>query len=335
MQSIHLPTLAMMAGRFRVAALWDIDEGLAARVAQGCDARVADSLDTLLADPEVEVVAICTPAALHADHIVAAMDAGKRVVLVEKPLATSREEAARIAEKAKATGTPLLVGAMHAFDPGWDAVRAEAKALATGANLLRSSIVLPYNSRFEQWAFEPAERDAQPSSPPAPDRRIAILNGGILQLLIHDLPLLRELLREGDAAPEVTAVRTFAPFGYAITARVGAQLVDLFAHVGDHWQARWSLEAHGREGFGSLDFPPSFVHAGAIGYAATGSDGTCAKPALPGDGYLGEWETIAALLDGSSPPEIPDIETIIRDLTFALDLRDQAVALVEAEGAPA
>jgi predicted dehydrogenase len=49
----------------------------------GC--RVVDALDALLADPEIDVVCVCTPSGAHLDPAVRAAKAGKHVV-VEKPL---------------------------------------------------------------------------------------------------------------------------------------------------------------------------------------------------------------------------------------------------------
>lgn len=51
-----------------------------------------DSLDAMLADPAVEVVVVLTPSGMHAEHAIAAANAGKHVV-VEKPMALRLEDA--------------------------------------------------------------------------------------------------------------------------------------------------------------------------------------------------------------------------------------------------
>ena len=48
--------------------------------------KVYDSERALIADPEIDVVCICTPSGMHADGAVAALEAGKHVI-VEKPMA--------------------------------------------------------------------------------------------------------------------------------------------------------------------------------------------------------------------------------------------------------
>ena len=58
---------------------------------------------TLLADPTLDAVHVCTPNALHFPMAMAALDAGK-AVLCEKPLATTVAEAEQLVAKAKAKG---------------------------------------------------------------------------------------------------------------------------------------------------------------------------------------------------------------------------------------
>src|SRR5688572_11920315 len=54
------------------------------------------SVDELLsAHPEVEVVNVCTPNGLHAEHSLKALGAGKNVV-VEKPMALSKSDCEKI-----------------------------------------------------------------------------------------------------------------------------------------------------------------------------------------------------------------------------------------------
>lgn len=65
------------------------------------------SYEALLADAEVDVVYVSTPHPMHADNAVAALEAGKHV-LVEKPFALNRAEAERIRAAAEANGRVAL-----------------------------------------------------------------------------------------------------------------------------------------------------------------------------------------------------------------------------------
>ena len=78
--------------------------------------RAHASVEELVADPEVEAVYIATPHQMHADHV-AAVAAGGKHILVDKPLAVTMEDADRMVDGAKAAGVHLIVGPSHSFDP--------------------------------------------------------------------------------------------------------------------------------------------------------------------------------------------------------------------------
>lgn len=65
-------------------------------------------LQALLADPEIDVVSICSYPHLHADHIVAAARAGKHLI-IEKPITLTVADAHRVAEAVKAAGVRTCV----------------------------------------------------------------------------------------------------------------------------------------------------------------------------------------------------------------------------------
>jgi len=65
-------------------------------------------LDAFLADPDLDAVLIASPDRLHAAHAIAAARAGKHV-LVEKPMATSTEEAEAMVTEARAARVVLAV----------------------------------------------------------------------------------------------------------------------------------------------------------------------------------------------------------------------------------
>lgn len=78
--------------------------------------RATDSLDELLGDPEVQAVYVATPHPLHEKLALAAIAAGKHV-LVEKPMATSAEAAGRIVDAAKRRGVFLMEAYMYRCHP--------------------------------------------------------------------------------------------------------------------------------------------------------------------------------------------------------------------------
>jgi predicted dehydrogenase len=67
------------------------------------DVAVVGDFATVLADPSIELVVIATPNQMHAPQAIAALQAGKNVV-VDKPFALSAAEAQTIVDAAKASG---------------------------------------------------------------------------------------------------------------------------------------------------------------------------------------------------------------------------------------
>ncbi len=72
--------------------------------------------DGLLADPSIDVIHLATPNHLHAAQALACIAAGKHV-LVEKPLATTADDARKIADAATAAGVFCMEGLWTLFLP--------------------------------------------------------------------------------------------------------------------------------------------------------------------------------------------------------------------------
>jgi myo-inositol 2-dehydrogenase / D-chiro-inositol 1-dehydrogenase len=91
----HLRVLSKIP-ELEVAAVADTDAGRAASSAKGAGVgRHFQTAEDLLAQADIEAVGVCVPPSAHADVAVAALEAGKHV-LVEKPLALTLEDAGRI-----------------------------------------------------------------------------------------------------------------------------------------------------------------------------------------------------------------------------------------------
>jgi predicted dehydrogenase len=101
----------------RLEYLCDLDAGRARKVlGDYSTVRVAGSLDEVLADPAVSAVAIATPAATHYAVALAALEAGKHV-LVEKPLAPTYEEGRLLVEAAEQHGRVLMLDHTYCYTP--------------------------------------------------------------------------------------------------------------------------------------------------------------------------------------------------------------------------
>lgn len=321
-QAIHLPTLARLTDLFRVATVLDLDPDVAATVAARAGARPTTSIEDLLADEDVEVVAVCSPHQFHAEQVIAACRAGKRGVLCEKPFAMTAEEATAIAEVSAETGVPIVVGAMHIYDPGWRAAVRVWDELGAAAHTVRSSIVLPPNPRFEDFATEVVERPAAGAADlDDPEVAAAMVHEGVMGLAIHDLPLARTFLG-GTTEFEVLHAAANGPFGYLIVLRCGGRTVELHAVMSRNWDPSWALHAIAEDAALSVEFTPSYVQAGSATAAVHTADGTRVLGPFDHNGYEGEWRHLAELTRGATP--LASTAESIEDLVFALTLAERA-----------
>lgn len=105
------------------------------------EAAFYDDWHDLLEDPGVDIISIATPPFTHADIACAAMRCGKHV-LIEKPLATTRQDAERIRAAAADTQRIAAVDYMLRFNPIVEVLQAWARDGSFGA--LRRIVVENY-----------------------------------------------------------------------------------------------------------------------------------------------------------------------------------------------
>jgi predicted dehydrogenase len=84
----------------------------------GRDVKVCRRLEDVLADPDVQLVDLCTPTPLHADQAIATLRAGKHL-LCEKPLARTSAAARQILKVAESSPGFLMPAMCMRFWPGW------------------------------------------------------------------------------------------------------------------------------------------------------------------------------------------------------------------------
>ncbi len=151
MGAIHARTYAAEP-RAHLVGVFDANPETARSVAAEVGAAAFAGLDELLARPDVEAVSICTPDADHVQPTLAALEAGKHVLL-EKPIATTMADADRIVAAAETSPGPPPTGARRCRSPlprsdhpssapRYGRMRSDRGAVATGHRriLIRSSI---------------------------------------------------------------------------------------------------------------------------------------------------------------------------------------------------
>ena len=102
---------------FRLRWLCDLDKARAEKaLGRYSTVQATDDLDAVLADEAVEAVAIATPAGTHLPVALAALRAGKHV-LVEKPLAATHAEGRLLVEEAERRGRTLMCDHTYCYTP--------------------------------------------------------------------------------------------------------------------------------------------------------------------------------------------------------------------------
>ncbi len=111
-----------------LVAVADPDPDAVARATSGRRARGYDDPERMLHEAELDLVSIVAPTSLHLPVTLAAFEAGANV-LVEKPIAATREEATQMIEAAAQAGRMLTVGHIERFNP---AIRELHRRLESG-----------------------------------------------------------------------------------------------------------------------------------------------------------------------------------------------------------
>jgi predicted dehydrogenase len=171
-----------------LVGIFDTDPGRAARVARELDTTAFPGLEPLL--DRIEAASVVVPTSSHTEVGLAVL-ARERHVLIEKPLADSVAGAERLVGAAERAKRILQVGHVERFNR---AVRA----------------ALPF---LEDPLFLQSERLA-PFSPRGTD--VAV----ILDLMIHDLDLVLELVRAPVTEVRATGVPILTPHVDIANARV-------------------------------------------------------------------------------------------------------------------
>jgi len=119
-----------------LAGLCDVDPARCEKYSALYDETPAfGSLDELLAGSDAQVINICTPHYLHAEHALKVIAAGRHV-LVEKPMALASADAERMIDAARAAGVLLMVVKQNRYNVPVTFTRAALEAGRFGRILM-------------------------------------------------------------------------------------------------------------------------------------------------------------------------------------------------------
>ena len=125
--TVHARALTELPDDIELVAVADTDLARAEKLAAEYGVEATGDIPALLARTDVDAVTVCTPSGLHADLAVAALEAGKHVV-VEKPIDVSLAAADRIIAAEQRSGLTVAVISQHRFDPSTEKVMAALRA---------------------------------------------------------------------------------------------------------------------------------------------------------------------------------------------------------------
>ena len=128
MGRMHAAAYAKMRD-VELAGVVDLNASRARRVAEELGAQVYEGVGALVADPRIDAVSVCTNDGDHRPPVQAALAARKHV-LVEKPIATTMEDADAMIASAASSDRLLLVGHLLRFEPRY---REAKQALDAGS----------------------------------------------------------------------------------------------------------------------------------------------------------------------------------------------------------
>lgn len=110
----HTEAYSHVAGA-EVIGFSDIIEEKSAILANKFNKK-AYGIEEMLIDESIDAIDVCTPNPFHAEHSIAAMKAGKHVI-VEKPMATNLKNCDKMIHEAKKAKVNLMVGHTYRFYP--------------------------------------------------------------------------------------------------------------------------------------------------------------------------------------------------------------------------
>lgn len=265
--------------------------------------RVHDDLNAMLNDPQVSAVLVATPTAMHFDHAMLALRAGKHV-MIEKPMALDLPQAQTLVEGAERAGRVLSVFHNRRWDVDYLTVR---DAVASGV----LGKLINIECRLGQFAscVGPAAKEYRPGW----RNEAAFGGGGLYDWGSHFIDQIWRLL--WPARP----VNVFAQ----LRGNVWTQDCDDFARVcidfdngaaslveinttTAHPQSRWHLDGSN----GSAFSPPSSQFDTSVWAnlrfvpAATGGTPQAISRAAAGLSETDIWDRFAAATEGHQPPAV-------------------------------
>jgi len=306
----HLHASMAAACGLKIIACGDKHKHHAKILAEPYGAAASDDSMAVIADPEVDIVAICSPTPTHAGYAIAAAEAGKSI-FCEKPFARTVQQCRQAMAAARKARVKLFVAHVVRYFQEFEAMRAQLAAGKVG----KPGFVKLYRGGLFPMGVDGWFRDYEQS-------------GGVtLDSMIHDIDWLRYTFGDAErvfcqalrrSEPEVI---DYSMATFRMKSGVIAKVIGTWAQPGGF---RVETEICGDKGmiqFNSDETPIFTMKRTAPGEAP--STIVPASP-VPKSPYQLEWEEFLAWVRDTRQPRVT-----ARDATEAV--RMALAALESAE----
>ena len=305
-QQRHLPIIHGMA-ETKLVGVFDVDPETRKKAAERYNlADVYENYRQLVASEQIDAIVVTTPTQFHAEVAVAALSAGKHVI-IEKPLALSLDEVDQLEAAAAAAGRIVAV----AMNSRWHRLARQAREIVRGGTLGRVGLL---RSVFTD-GFRHNEQ-------PRPWMMRHDLAGSVLvEQAVHHFDLWQFLL---DTEVESIYARMLEPMTRNERAAVTATMANgviASAIFTEGLKDANELEIYGQDGrlrvslydFDGLDVTPRSEYPGSmktrarrLKQALVAFPGAIQRARTGGDwagSYLSEWQHFLECIRDAKPPE--------------------------------
>ncbi len=336
-QIMHLPSLNQLNRQFKVTALCDVSEHVLQAVGDQWQVpkRYLDYHELVL-QADVDAVLIANPDAFHAEVALAAIGAGKHV-LIEKPMCITLAEADAIIAAEQRAGVIAQVGFMRRYAPAFVEACRQLPSLGD-IRLARVHDVLGHNALVIKGTSRVVRGDDVPADVSAAGQRLRAERiteaigqappelcsayGLLLGLSSHDISAMRELLgmpqRVLYAAQRHGGLYLSGAFDY------GSYVCQFETGIDNIARFDACLEVYGEKRVLRVQYDTPYVRNLPIRWyitEANGQDGVVERAEFPtwGDAFVAEWQAFYANVSERRPSKTPPAD-FRKDLELFRDM---------------
>lgn len=117
-EAAHWPAIRSIAEQAQLKYVYDVNRDLSRKAAEQTGAKALECAEEMFRDPEVDVIAICTPPFARVDYVERACGTGKHLML-EKPMARTVKDALRICRAIRTNHTKCFIPFGRAVHADW------------------------------------------------------------------------------------------------------------------------------------------------------------------------------------------------------------------------